>query len=170
MRGQLLIFCGIPGSGKTTVARLVVGRLKDGMLIQTDDFRGMISRPNFSRDESRFVYDAAIAVAREAFARGYSVILDATFMREEYRQLARRELRGHYRKVDVIHVTCSLATALKRNSGRAAEVPREKVVAMFKGFEEPRRSVRVDTSKTRPEAAARRVIQAVSRTQSRGRP
>jgi len=44
----LLILCGLPSSGKTTVARAVASLLEDkhgvpSMVVSSDDFRGMLS-------------------------------------------------------------------------------------------------------------------------------
>ncbi len=158
MRGRLLIFCGIPGSGKTTIAKLVATSVKDSILIQTDGVRLMLSHPTFSSAESRFVYDACFGIAREALKNGYLVMLDGTFMREEYRSEARNELRRFYSRADTVWVSCGLETALRRNGRRKARVPPEKVEAMFRGFEPPRRALRVDSSRLSPSAAARRVV------------
>jgi predicted kinase len=161
LRGRLVIFCGIPGSGKTTIARLVADSVKESILIQTDGVRGMLAHPNFEGAESKFVYDACFAIAREALRAGYLVVLDATFMREEYRSEARNELRKYFTKVDTVWVACSLETALKRNAARENPVPPEKVIGIFNRFEAPRRALRVDSSRLSPEAAANRIAKAL---------
>jgi predicted kinase len=157
MKGRLLIFCGIPGSGKTTVARPVAESVQDSILIQTEGVRSMLPHPTFSNAESRFVYGACLGVAREALKKGYLVILDGTFMRGEYRTEAKRGLRRHYRKADTVWVDCNLATALTRNGVRPAPVPPEKVKGMYDGFEEPRRAVRINPTRVPADVAARRI-------------
>jgi hypothetical protein len=161
MRGRLLIFCGIPGSGKTTVARLVADSVKDSILVQTDGVRGMLRHPSFSGPESRFVYDACFDIAKAALRSGYLVILDGTFMKEDYRLEARRRLKKHYSRVDTVWVACGLETAMKRNSRRPSPVPPEKVKGMYLGFQPPRRAVKVDTSRLSAEVAASRVTRAL---------
>jgi predicted kinase len=161
MKGRLVIFCGIPGSGKTTIARLVAGSIANSILVQTDGVRRMIAEPTFSPEESRMVYDACFAIAKEALKSGYLVILDGTFMREEYRQEAQRLLRRYYARVDVVWVRCGLQTALQRNSARRVVVPPVKVKAMFDGFEGPRSAIGVDSSHASAESAARRIVAAL---------
>lgn len=161
MRGRLLIFCGIPGSGKTTIARLVAAELPNAIHIQTDAIRSMLAHPNFGGEESKFVYDGSFAVAREALKKGYFVLLDGTFMREEYRREARTALRKYCARVDVVHVDCSLRTALRRNSSRGAVVPPEKVAGIYRRFEPPARALRVDSSRVPPLAASNRIVKAL---------
>jgi predicted kinase len=161
MRGRLVVFCGIPGSGKTTIAKLVASSFEDSILIETDAVRKMLAHATFSPDESRFVYEACFAIAKEALKAGYFVFLDGTFLREEYRQDARKLLGEYCERVDTVWVRCDLAIALERNHGRHAEVPAVKVKAMFDAFEPPSVAVRVDNSRMAPESSARRVIMAL---------
>jgi predicted kinase len=158
--GRLLIFCGIPGSGKTTIARLVAMSDPDSVHIQTDAVRVMITEPNFGAEESDFVYGAAIALAKVALDAGRQVILDATFGSSWRREKTLAALEGHYSRVDFVHVTCDLQTALRRNSGRdgRAVVPEERVASMLSAFEAPEGAIVVDSSKKPPRVAADEII------------
>lgn len=156
MPGRLLVFCGIPGSGKTTIARLVAKSDPDAVHIQTDSFRVMISNPSFSSAESDFVYGAAVASAKEALDAGRLVILDATFGSGRRREKTLRELAGHYSRVDFVLVTCDLQTALARNASRpgSAAVPEKDLLDILSKFEEPAGALRVDSSRGSPRGAA----------------
>lgn len=160
-RGRLLIFCGIPGSGKTTVARLVVSGIEDSIHIQTDGVRAMLPHPVFGQKESQFVYDACYGIAKEALRAGYLVVIDGTFMREEYRSEARNRLRRYCARIDTVWVDCTLKTALKRNSLRDVPIPPEKLEGIHAGFQEPKRALRIDSSSLAPDAAAKRVAKAL---------
>ncbi|MDV3278396.1 MAG: AAA family ATPase [Nitrososphaerales archaeon] len=135
MRGRLLIFCGIPGSGKTTVAKIVAGTLPKAIHVQTDAVREMIAHPDFGGEESRFVYEGCIAVAREALRNGYTVLLDGTFMREEYRTRAKTALRKYVTGIDVVYIACGLEAALRRNSSRRAAIPPDKLRSIHRRFQ-----------------------------------
>src|SRR5438132_12104164 len=63
---RLLILCGIPGSGKTTVARLVARRLRRAVHLRTNCFMAAIAVSTYSNAESKFVYKALIVAGRQA--------------------------------------------------------------------------------------------------------
>jgi O-phosphoseryl-tRNA(Sec) kinase len=161
LQGRLLIFCGIPGSGKTTIARVVADRLPKAILVQTDAVRAMLGHPNFGAEESKFVYDGCMAVAREALRNGYTVLLDGTFMREEYRAKARNELRKYSSRMDVVYVACGLETALRRNASRSARIPPDKVRSIHERFEPPRKALKIDSTRLRPRDSGTLIVESL---------
>ena len=163
MPGRLIIFCGIPGSGKTSIARLVAKREPGAVHIQTDAVRFMITNPTYTSEESEFVYRACVAVAEEALDAGHTVILDATFGSARRRENTLAPLTGHYSRIDYVHVVCDLDTVLRRNAAREsmAVVPEETIRSIHSTFEPPTPAITVDTSKITPDDAAGLVVGAL---------
>ena len=163
MSGKLLLFCGIPGSGKTTIARLVAKNYPGSVHIQTDIIRAMITQPNFNMEESELVYQACVAAAKEALGTGRLVILDATFGTKRRRESTLSALARHYSSADVVHVKCDLEVALRRNFARpnGAAVPEASVRSIHSMFEAPEEAITVDATTTEPPAAARTILQAI---------
>ncbi|PSQ47007.1 kinase, partial [Halobacteriales archaeon SW_6_65_15] len=62
---QLIVVCGLPGVGKTTVAEAIAERV-DGRLLRTDVIRKeIISDPDYTAEESRMVYGELFERARQ---------------------------------------------------------------------------------------------------------
>ena len=160
--GRLVLFCGIPGSGKSTVAGLVAKMSMPSVQLQTDGLRSMIAEPTYSAEESEFVYQACIAAAKVALDMGYLTILDGTFGSRRRRDGALSALEGHCSSVNVVHVVCGLDTALQRNSRRRVPVPAENLRGILAGFDVPEGAITVDTSETGAVEAALLVLRAIN--------
>lgn len=96
-RQQLIVVCGLPGVGKTTVAARVA-ELIGGDVLRTDAVRkDLFSEPEYTEAESRAVYEELFTRAAQRLAGGGSVVLDATFKRRR----SRRNVVGLSRATDV---------------------------------------------------------------------
>jgi len=85
-RPMLVVVCGLPGVGKTTVARAVVDRI-DAVHVRTDEVRkDILEDPQYSDEEKRRVYDAVFDRAREGLDSGPPVVVDGTFSKPVYRE------------------------------------------------------------------------------------
>jgi predicted kinase len=153
-KARLLIFCGIPGSGKTTIARIVAAALGRAVHVQTDALRLMIPAPKYTWAEARFVYESAFLVGRHALKSGYDVILDGTFLREDYRAEAVERLARYCSSADVVCVICDQEVARARNSERETTVPEASFDRLVASFERPRRALFVHTDGGTPQEAA----------------
>lgn len=158
----MIVFCGVPGSGKTTIARIVCRRIRGAVHIQTDTIRRMIARPNYSAPESAFVYDSCVQVAREALRRGRAAILDGTFARDAHRTKAFTALRGLCGQSILVHVVCSFDTAKLRNGSRGEVVPEARLRGIYTSFEEPIGALEIDTDARSAEESADMILSAVA--------
>ena len=173
LQGSLIIFCGIPGSGKTTIARIVARKRGRAVHIQTDTIRSMVGYPMYMRGESKFVYRSVTAVAGEALKAGYDAILDGTYLREDFREEPITSLAGLYKTKLAIHVSCGVILAYERNLSRPEKVPKESFLRLYSHFQSPRDALRIDTDRTTPEQASEAILMQVGRLRSlerEGRP
>jgi len=84
----VVVVCGLPGVGKTTVAEDVADRV-DGRVVRTDVVRkDLFPDPEYTPEESRQVYAELFDRARETVERGQSVVLDGTFKDADLRDRA----------------------------------------------------------------------------------
>jgi len=86
---QLVVVCGLPGVGKTTVAARAA-ELVGGDVLRTDAIRkDLFPEPEYTEAESRAVYGELLSLAATRLADEEPVVLDATFKRRRSRRNAR---------------------------------------------------------------------------------
>lgn len=84
-RPALVILCGLPGSGKSTVADALV-RQTGAALLQSDRVRKLlVAVPGYTTEESARVFSALHAAVERLLAGGISTVVDATNLRESHR-------------------------------------------------------------------------------------
>lgn len=82
---MLIIVCGLPGTGKTTLARALAERFS-AVHISSDLIRKeMMARPTYNPDEKARVYEELVERVASLLAGGDSVVADATFYRRSLR-------------------------------------------------------------------------------------
>ena len=82
----LILTIGLPGSGKSTFCRLLAP-LIDAAILESDALRRLLfEEPTHAPAESRRLFDALHAAARELLNHGRNVIIDATSLRESDRR------------------------------------------------------------------------------------
>ncbi|MDH3659178.1 MAG: AAA family ATPase [Alphaproteobacteria bacterium] len=85
---KLTIICGLPGTGKTVVARLVA-KSREAALLRSDVLRReLLATPTYADGEKQAVYDEMFARAKRTLFNGRSVVLDAAFNKRVNREKA----------------------------------------------------------------------------------
>lgn len=82
---MLIIVCGLPGTGKSTLARELAARFS-AVHVSSDIIRKeMAARPSYRPEEKAKVYDELVERISSLLAEGKSVVADATFYRRSLR-------------------------------------------------------------------------------------
>ena len=86
---MIIIVCGLPGTGKTTIAKRMVKEI-NGRYLNTDDIRLKLypSGRTYSQEEKDSVYREMFRIAEEETGKGHNVIMDGTFYLKKYRKWA----------------------------------------------------------------------------------
>ena len=111
---MIIIICGLPGVGKTTLAK-ELAPLVNAVLLSTDKIRKeLFSRPTYGRGERKLVYDAMILIAKYLHKAGINCILDATFTRESSRLEIKKKLGLASKDFHIIECICPEDIILSR--------------------------------------------------------
>ena len=112
--GRVVVVCGLPGAGKTTVAARITDRL-GATRLRTDVVRKeLFPAPEYTDEESAAVYDELFARTRRLVADGDSVVLDATFSERANRERARDLSTSLDAPFDLVAVECDQSVVEER--------------------------------------------------------
>jgi predicted kinase len=114
----LVVVCGLPGAGKSTVSRTIAERV-DGTVLRTDVVRKeMVDDPDYTDEETAAVYDELLARAGERLADGEAVVLDGTFKRRNRRIEAREVAEAVGAGFRLVRVECEERVVERRIAER----------------------------------------------------
>lgn len=113
----ILLFCGLPGVGKTTLARSVASSIGASILSSDKIRKELIRYPTYTRVEGRLIYDVLMLLTKYLTAAGIDCILDATFNRERSRKEVKR-LCSNDVQLYMIECTCTENVILERLRNR----------------------------------------------------
>ncbi len=82
---MLVLVCGLPATGKSTIARNIAKRLRAAHL-NTDAIRKrLIDSPKYTKEEKALVYKVMLLVAEYLLRSDRNVVIDGTFYRRGFR-------------------------------------------------------------------------------------
>jgi len=168
---------GLPGSGKSTVARVLIEKLKkhkiNAQVLSSDMLRRVITpNPKYTDEEREIVYGAIVFIAKLLTQNGVNVVIDATANRKKYRENARREIP----KFIEAYIKCPLKICIEREAkrkGRTFYAPEGIYRKAFTGesstvpgigvpYEEPENpEVIIDSDKLNPEDCAEKILEVI---------
>ncbi len=148
---MIILFCGIPGSGKTSISTLLAERLKalgTVQIVNSDNLRGPIYRKLLK------------LVLPEQRTTDF-LILDATFYKREWRE--RINALAQPERVMLVFLDCPLDVALERNRVRDPRISVRAVHIMYHRMERPDNAdLVIDTTAVTPEDAAADIFETIS--------
>jgi predicted kinase len=119
----LLMLCGLPGTGKSTLARRLHCRLP-AVVVESDRVRQTLFNPStYTAEESRRVHIVCHILIGWCLRHYYHVIYDATNLYEYHRQLAYRLAERNGARLLVVEVTASEEVIRERLAPRRREDP-----------------------------------------------
>jgi predicted kinase len=163
----LVLVAGLPGNGKTTIAKKTAGRL-NGKLLDLDEFKRQVVDPNLVRSEidpphvRRAYYLMALEAGFAALKNGFPiVVLEEIF----HLSMLRKEISARCERESVrvlwVEVLCDFETVRSRlvANGRPGHIlSTDEALAMnrlfnevFESFTSEERCLRVDNSGDNPE-------------------
>jgi predicted kinase len=149
---KIILFCGLPGVGKTTLARSVASRT-GAIILSSDKIRKeIIKYPTYTRAEGRLIYDVLMLLTKYLTAAGIDCIIDATFNRERSRKEVESKLRSNNVQLYVIECTCSEDVVLERLRKRKNDFSDAgySVYANMKSIYEPVQGLHLDVNTSLP--------------------
>lgn len=132
---MLIVFVGIPGSGKSTEAKRVARELPGVVVSNRDSLREQLFGRDYARHapvpaKEKQVSRVQLRQVRMALSRGRDVIVDDTNLTPRVRHAWRRLANEFGVPVEMRYFDVDLQTALSRNAARDRRVPADVIRAM----------------------------------------
>jgi len=117
---MLIIICGLPGVGKSTVGQMLRAKLRE-QVIESDQLKptkkildGLKNRSFWEKEVKTSVYNTLFSNGAKRLMNGQSVILNATFFKKVYVDQAKRLAELFKTKLYIIEVKCDEEITKKR--------------------------------------------------------
>lgn len=153
---MVIIFCGVPGSGKSTIVKILAEKLEAKgkvKLLVSDEIRGK----RYSR-----IYDwiGENLDYNPPATRADYFLIDATFYKKEWREKVKEIANGQ--NVFTIYLHCSLKTCLERNKKRKPSFPERVIHIINAEMEKPENpNISIDTDKIKPVEAVSQILEKI---------
>lgn len=115
---MIIIVCGLPGTGKTTIAKALSQRI-GAILLRTDVIRKeLLVEDKYTEKEKNSVYENMLIAADAKLQDGEDCILDGTFYKKSLRDKARRIAEKNKSTFHIVECVLSEDFVKKRISSR----------------------------------------------------
>ena len=118
----LFMMMGLPGSGKTTLARQIE-REEKALLLEADAWMAQIVREPFDFNRLKSVHSVQLDIARRVLALGLNVVLDLGFFLRSDRDAGRRVAQDAEANTRLIFLDPPLKELVRRLEARNKALP-----------------------------------------------
>lgn len=116
----LVLFSGLPGTGKSHFARSLVARVPM-MVLESDHLRKtLVAEPEYTPDEHAMVFSAAHLLIEEYLRQGWRVLFEATNLTDNFRQPVYKIAERTASPITVVRFTAPPGVVRKRLEARIA--------------------------------------------------
>lgn len=141
-RGFVVWLTGLPSSGKTTIARILENRLRDGglkvELLDGDDVRKWLSpEAGFTREDRERHLKRVAHVSRLLARNGVAVLASFVSPYRNVREEVRRIVEGEGLRFVEVYVKCSLEECMRRDPKGLYEKALKGEVKDMTGIQDP---------------------------------
>lgn len=143
------MLCGLPGSGKSTIAEYLAERLEGADVLSIDDI-----------GPRKDMHEAFRRQLDRVAERSRHIILDGSFFRRELRD----SVRALGYQVLLVYLKCPLRVCLQRNESRREAIDSGGVIVMHHRFQPPdadESPVVLHTERIAPQVSARLIHRAI---------
>ena len=161
---MIVIVCGLPGVGKTSLAALLALLINAVMLSSDKVRKELIAKPTYSKQEVRLIYDLILVIARYLHDAGLNCIIDATFNTQKSRD--RFKERFPDSQIIIVECICPESTVVQRLKSRKKDYSDAdiSIYKRMKRYYEPilEDHITVDTSKSSLRTIAKQITIQIS--------
>jgi predicted kinase len=110
----IVVICGLPGVGKSTLAK-DLAPLLNAVILSSDKIRKeLFPNPIYSKREVKIIYDVMILLAKYLYGAGINCIIDATFNKEKSRTQLKNKLMLPEEELFMVECICPEETIVSR--------------------------------------------------------
>ncbi|MDQ3837879.1 MAG: AAA family ATPase [Thermoproteota archaeon] len=115
---MIVLICGLPGVGKTSLARNLAP-LINAAIISSDKIRKeLIPRPSYTKQEVKLIYDVMTLLAKYLYEANVNCIIDATFNKERSRTELKKKLMIPEEEICIVECVCTEEMIMSRLKNR----------------------------------------------------
>lgn len=152
---MLILVCGLPGTGKSTLANNLARKI-NATVLRTDVIRKeLFKRPRYTEEEKKLIYDIVFLIAKYLLEKKNNVIIDGTFYKKKIRERIYDIGKKTESDLHVIECTCPenvIVERMKRRDKRGKNLSDAdfQVYKRIKGEFEPisRKHITIDTNRS----------------------